>query len=190
VALRSLFKDGQLPEYNEAASHFDVLGIPESLKLDLEALRERFYDLSKQTHPDRFSGATPVQALRAARWSTAVNRAYQTLRDPAERAKYLLERHGLGGDGTKTQVPLELAEAYFDLQDALVEPEGITQLVAFGADLQVQLDALDEAWAGLEDQWEGVPDKKKVLEQVAKHFTLRRFLRSMLADIERKRGTP
>jgi molecular chaperone HscB len=188
VALRSLFNDGALVEFPEDLSHFEVLGIPESLKLDPDALRDQFYALSKQTHPDRFSGAEPVQALRAARWSTAVNRAYQTLRDPAARAEYLLFRHGLGEAQATRGVPMELAEAYFDLQDALTEPEGLAHLERFESDLRKQLEDLESAWPALEDQWEATSDKKKVLEQVAKHFTLRRFLRSMLADIERKRG--
>ncbi len=188
MALRSLFNEGALAEFPDGLSHFEVLGIPESLKIDLEALRERFYALSKQTHPDRFSGAEPVQALRAARWSTAINRAYQSLRDPASRAQYLLERHGFGDAPAKPNVPLELAEAYFDLQDALTEPGGLARLEGFQVELQNQLEELENGWTGLEDQWEASPDKKKVLEQVAKHFTLRRFLRSMLADIERKRG--
>jgi molecular chaperone HscB len=189
VALRSL--SNPLPEYEESLSHFEVLGVPESLRVDPEALREQFYALSKQTHPDRFATAEPRQAMLAARWSTALNRAYQTLRDPILRAEYLLERH-LGEQKPSSSVPLELAETYFDLQDALTEPGGDSRLATFRAEMSDQLAALDSAWKELESAWDTGPveQRKNVLGRVAKHLTLRRFLRSMLADIERKAGTP
>jgi molecular chaperone HscB len=66
----------------ENLSHFEVLGISENLKLDAQFLRDQFYSLSKRTHPDRYATKDARSALAAARWSTAVNRAYQTLKKP------------------------------------------------------------------------------------------------------------
>ena len=169
----------QVTELPEDASAFDILGVEENLVLDADALRQNFYALSKQTHPDRFTQADPRTALAAARWSTSLNRAYQTLKDPEKRALYLVERHGIP---QSKQVPLELAETYFDLQDALAEGDGESRLAGFEKEVREQLTELDLQWDSLCGNW------KKDLEPIAKHLTLRRFLQSMLADICRKRG--
>ncbi|MBY0371701.1 Fe-S protein assembly co-chaperone HscB [bacterium] len=168
-----------------AYTHFDVLGFDETLKLDAEALRERFYALSRQTHPDRFANAPGLEQQIAARWSTAVNRAYQTLREPTSLARYLMELHGIA-DSSKG-VPLELAESYFDLQDRLAEGE-TGSLEAFAADLRAQHAGLEAEWERLQSAWDPSAPKK-ALEPIAKHLTLRRFLDSMLHDIEKRQAS-
>jgi molecular chaperone HscB len=162
-----------------------VFGLGERLEIDLEGLRERFYSLSKATHPDKYSGREGMEEVRAARWSSAINRAYQTLREPELRAAYLLERYAIPSKGG---VPMELAESYFELQDLLSEDSGKDALTAFASDMQKRLDSTESAWTELCLLWERESDKRKVLEQVSKHFTLRRFLQSMLSDIESKRS--
>jgi len=166
------------------ANYFEILGLVPSLALDPEILRERFYTLSRLTHPDRLASFPTAQGLVAARWSTAVNRAYQALRDPFARARYLLELHGLVAD-SGAQVPFELAETYFDLQDRLSEPGDHDALRDFAEGLRAQLSQLDSAWKLLENGWNPA-EPKKSLEPVAKHLTLRRFLGSMLHDIEKR----
>lgn len=175
---------GSLVDLPENLSHFEVLGISENLKLDAQFLRDQFYSLSKRTHPDRYATKDARSALAAARWSTAVNRAYQTLKNPESRALYLLERANLPNQ--QSGVPLELAETYFELQDLLAEPGGQESLSRFDKEISKKLTELENQWPVLEAEWEKTEDKKKILEEVAKHFTLRRFLHSMLSDLRKK----
>src|SRR4029453_13469210 len=70
--------------------YFAVFGLPRKLIVDGEALRARFYDLSRTHHPDFHQGAdADVQAETLAR-SALVNRAYRALRDPLARVEYLV----------------------------------------------------------------------------------------------------
>ncbi len=176
----------RLAELPEGLSPFEILGVAENLHLDLEALREVFYSLSKLTHPDRYVTKDPSEAMLAARWSTAINRAYQTLRDPVARARAILARAGKT-EPQGNQVPLELAETYFELQDALGEPNAGTRLAEFRQELEKRQKDLDQEWAELESAWSEGADNSALLERLAKHLTVQRFLGAMQNDLE-KRG--
>src|SRR5262245_51309270 len=105
---------GKLKAPENTLTHFEILGFPVQPELDAEVLRAKFYELSKKTHPDRFAASTPPESSYALGWSTKINRAYQTLRDPISRTYYLLELFKVPESGKS--VPLELAETYFELQ--------------------------------------------------------------------------
>lgn len=175
----------RLVDLPEGANHFDVLGVPETLSFDPAALQERFYALSRQTHPDRFATAGMLDQARAARWSTAVNRAYQTLREPLSRAHYVLERHGIAT--SDKQVPVELAEAYFELQE-LAEEGNSRALADFRRGLDAQLTELDAGLPHAARAWDTQPEPSQ-LASIAKKLTLRRFLESMIRDIEKKQAS-
>jgi molecular chaperone HscB len=101
--------------------YFDVLGVPRRLELDAEALRARYYQLSRRLHPDLYQTG-PERARAASLVNTAVvNRAYRTLRDPVERGLYWLSLHGESIGSNNKQVPPELAARVFDVQERLQE---------------------------------------------------------------------
>ncbi len=182
---------GVLQELPTQWNAFEVLGIDPALALNSDSLRERFYALSKQTHPDRFITADPQTALRAARWSTAVNRAYQTLRDQEGRVQVLRSAFSLPPFAAASKVPMELAETYFDLQDALTEPGSAEHLIDFKKQLIEKQAGLTHDWEALEASWLEAPHseaRKALLEKAANQLTVRRFLRSMLEDLEKKQG--
>jgi len=105
----------------EQADHFEVLGVPRRLVIDLEALQRRYYELHRQMHPDLHQ--TGPQAARQAslRNTAAVNRAYRTLRDPIDRGEYWLALLGEGLGTNNNRVPPELAALVFEVQEKLEE---------------------------------------------------------------------
>lgn len=76
-----------------AGNYFELFDLPVSFSLDAGRLAERYRDLQTATHPDRFgvspeiANTVPPQALKQ------VSDAYRTLKDPQERARYLLALH-------------------------------------------------------------------------------------------------
>ena len=48
-----------------APDYFEFVGLPRKLNLDQADLQRRFYALSRELHPDRFSRATPAERERA-----------------------------------------------------------------------------------------------------------------------------
>ena len=72
------------------SGYYELLGIERRLVLDQEALQKRFYDLSRELHPDRFARKSVAERERALDASSRLNDAYRTLRDPVQRAMYVL----------------------------------------------------------------------------------------------------
>lgn len=173
----------------EGVSFFDVLGLPVSLSIDETQLRAAFYELSRALHPDRFASASPQEAMHSTRWSTALNNAYQTLREREKRSHYLLELFHSSPEKKGAAIPLDLAEAYFELQDLLSEPEGQAQMRKFRDGLADQLTSGDAEWEDIAGAWDGEAEKKTVLTRLHQHLTKQRYLRSMISDLEKKIGS-
>ena len=76
-------------------SHFVLFGLPEQFTIDADALDHAYRTVQAQVHPDRFAAAGDAQKRIAMQWATRANEAYQTLRDPLQRAKYLLHLRGI-----------------------------------------------------------------------------------------------
>ena len=76
------------------STDFELFGIPPRFSQDAGALDERWKDLQRQVHPDRFAGQGPAAQRVAAQWSARVNEAYRRLKEPLKRAAYLCELHG------------------------------------------------------------------------------------------------
>ena len=72
------------------SDYFETFGLDRRLGLDTAALQRRFYELSRQWHPDFHQSAPPAEQARALEASARVNAAYRALRDPIARVEYLI----------------------------------------------------------------------------------------------------
>ena len=75
--------------------YYEALGLEPRLSLDADDLKKRFYERSRQWHPDRFSRAGAVEQQLALDMTAVLNDAFRTLRDPVARAEYFLKEHGI-----------------------------------------------------------------------------------------------
>ena len=107
------------------SDYYELFGIPRGLNISLGDLQKRFYELSRQLHPDRFMRKPEAERQQALDMSSALNDANRTLKDPIKRAQYLLKLEGfdIGEQGSK-DVPPELLEEVFELNMALEEMRG------------------------------------------------------------------
>ena len=79
-------------------SHFDLFHLPPTYAVDQETLDHAYRTVQAQVHPDRFAAAGDAQRRIAMQWATRANEAYQTLRDPLKRARYMLSLRGVDVD--------------------------------------------------------------------------------------------
>ncbi|MBS1873590.1 MAG: Fe-S protein assembly co-chaperone HscB [Acidobacteria bacterium] len=118
---------------------FAIFGIPETLDLDVAALQKRFYELSREHHPDR---KKPSERAEAEQRTSELNDAWRTLRDPIKRAHYVLERHHLNLQPTP-----DILEEMFELNMEREEAETRDQLEAIHRRLLAMLQQTDQALA-------------------------------------------
>ena len=87
-------------------NHFELLGLPVAFALDPARLESGYRELQGAVHPDRFAAASDAERRIAMQWATHANEAYRTLRDPLERARYLLRLRGFDTEEeTNTSMP-------------------------------------------------------------------------------------
>ena len=76
------------------ADFFSLFQLPRLFRLDAADLDGRYREVQGQVHPDRFAQAGDAERRLSMQWATKANEAYQTLKKPLERAKYLLHLAG------------------------------------------------------------------------------------------------
>jgi molecular chaperone HscB len=103
-------------------SFFQLFDLPESFDLDLEVLADRYRDLQRVVHPDRYANASDQERRLAVQAASHINDAFQVLREPLSRARYLLSLHGMPVDSGSggTSDPMFLMEQ-MELREALAE---------------------------------------------------------------------
>ncbi|HEM8293352.1 MULTISPECIES: co-chaperone HscB [Providencia] len=74
--------------------YFTLFGLTQNYAIDSEQLTQRFQDLQRQYHPDRFAASSEQEKMQALQKAATINAAYQSLRHPLKRAEYLLSLHG------------------------------------------------------------------------------------------------
>lgn len=102
--------------------HFTLFDLPQHFALDEEALTQAWRQLQAAVHPDRFVNASPAEKRLAMQWSTQVNTAYRTLKDPQLRAAYLCELRGVPVDAeSNTAMPTEFLVQQLQWREQLAE---------------------------------------------------------------------
>ncbi|HET8576416.1 MAG TPA: Fe-S protein assembly co-chaperone HscB [Methylomirabilota bacterium] len=178
--------------------YFAVFGLPRKLQVDGEALQRRFYELSRQHHPDFHQDAVLAQQAAALESSALINRAYRALRDPLARVEYLIAleegREGKEGDATKPKAPMDLLGEMLEVQEALEEAKtsGLREaarerLSEERGRLRARREAEEAALIALFPEWdravEAGSDRTALRERFKKHLAARAYLRTVIDDL-------
>jgi molecular chaperone HscB len=118
-------------------NHFDLFNLPARFTLDMGALDAAYRDVQGQVHPDRFVNATDAEKRVAMQWATRANEAYQTLKNPQKRARYLCELNGVDlQTESNTAMPMDFLMQQMEWREQLGEARAGKHVEA--------LEALDE----------------------------------------------
>lgn len=74
--------------------YFALTACEPRFDLDLAALHERYKAFMVEIHPDKLASRPPSEQRELASKAAALTQAMSVLRDPAQRAKHLLDLHG------------------------------------------------------------------------------------------------
>lgn len=99
--------------------YFTCLGFPRRLTIDQRQLEAKFYELSRAFHPDFYQNKSVVEQTISLGNSAMLNTAYRTLRDPIERAEYLLDLEAGSVKEIRNSPPADLFEEILELQDKI-----------------------------------------------------------------------
>ena len=181
--------------------YFRVLGVERNPALNESALSSRYYELSRRLHPDLYQTASAQEREASLHNSAIINRAYRTLRDPAQRGVYWLELHGEKLGANNNRVPPQLASLVFAVQEQLEELRDARRT---GRQTEVD-DALSQLRTQLEERraqtqaaltrnfsrWhDDSPETSALLAELKSVLSEMAYLRTLLRDVEKENEVP
>jgi len=112
-------------------THFELFGLAPTYALEAAQLERAFREIQAKIHPDRFAHASDAERRASMQWTTRVNEAYRILKNPVQRAKYLLELHGVDvAFETNTAMPQDFLVQQMELREELERAAGERDLTA------------------------------------------------------------
>jgi len=129
------------------------------MTLDPQRLEQSYHQLGRRLHPDRFATGSRQVREASLKATALLTRSYRTLRDPVSRGLYWLVLNGEKLAENNKQVPVEIADSVFEVQEQLA---GLRS--ADGADAPALLAALSERRAALKASMD------EAQEELARNF--------------------
>lgn len=161
---------------------FELFGLSRRFAQDRAALDERWKQLQREAHPDKF-GAQGAAAQRVAmQWSVRINEAYQRLKDPLSRATYLCELHGHDIQAeSNTAMPAAFLVQQMQWREALDEASSLSELDALLAQVRASEQAAMQNLTRCLDEDSNYPE---AVAQIRSLMFMRRFKQDLDKKID------
>ena len=198
---------GKLLQAAGTTDYFALFEMPRKLWIEMNALEQRFLQLSWKLHPDNFVNATETERELSLKRSSELNDAYRVLRDPVARVEYLLGLENMRKEGEhKQQAPPELLEEVFELNESLDE---LREAKSSGSDLAAlksRLEAVEKSFgenlgevdAQLQEAartWDTGIDanaddaaRKKIMARLNELLNRRSYIRNLVVNVAKELG--
>ncbi|HWF59707.1 MAG TPA: Fe-S protein assembly co-chaperone HscB [Nitrospira sp.] len=190
---------------SKETDYFTCLGSPRRLTLDPKKLEAKFYELSWTFHPDFYQTKSTEEQTISLSNAAVLNTAYRTLRDPIQRAEYLLALETGSVKDIRTSPPADLFEEILELQDTLEEyrasDRGSDQSHRIRVTLQTEQEALERRKEEMESQlrrlfadWDKLQDagevtsaaraeRDRILKQMRDLLSHRTYINNIINDL-------
>jgi molecular chaperone HscB len=185
--------------------YFTCLGFPRRLTIDQRELEGKFYELSRAFHPDFYQNKSAEEQTISLGNSALLNTAYRTLRDPIERAEYLLDLEAGSVKQIRNSPPAELFEEILELQDTLNEYRAAGRTSdnesTLRAKLQLERSTLEQRQQDMESalqqlfvQWDALQDRgeatgkaraerNRILKEMRENLSNRTYVKNIVSDL-------
>ena len=190
---------------SKEADYFTCLGFPRRLTIDPQKLEAKFYELSRAFHPDFYQNKSETEQAISLSNAATLNTAYRTLRDPIQRAEYLLAIEAGAVKEIRTTPPADLFEEILELQETLEEYRASDQSSQTGQhlrsklqseqhtleerkqEMETQLQQLFVEWDALQDRGEATSDARAqrdlLLKRMREILSNRTYVRNIVNDL-------
>ncbi|MCE9633188.1 MAG: Fe-S protein assembly co-chaperone HscB [Methylophilales bacterium] len=124
-------------------THFQLFNLPQAFAIDLAVLDTQYRRLQSEVHPDRFASASDAEKRQSLQLATQANDAYQTLKDPLQRGRYLLQLKGIDTlEESNTAMPTAFLMQQMEWREAIEDAQNMAQLEVLQQDLREKFNSL------------------------------------------------
>ncbi len=170
-------------------NYFELFSLPQQYALERAELDARYRELQRTVHPDRYASAGDQERRLSMQQAAHINEAYQVLRDPLRRGRYLLELRGHRIDDQQTthQDP-EFLMQQIELREALgairSQDDPLQALDRLARDIQAQYRALESELARVLDEDEEIGAALTLVLKMQYFMRLQNEVQELEADLE------
>lgn len=161
------------------SQYFTLFQLEPQFDIDTDSLEQNYRTLAARFHPDRFASASAFEQKQAVMMSSTINEAYRTLKNPTDRAAYLLRQQGIDADAPEhTSFAPEFLMQQMEWRETLAEARS-------GQD-QTALPALDKEISGAQQElWRDLREafRQQQYEDAAQLVRQGRFLDKLKKEI-------
>jgi molecular chaperone HscB len=162
-------------------NYFALFGLAPRYRFDPAVLDAAYRSLQSTVHPDRFASAGDSERRIALQSSSRVNEAYRTLKDPVDRAQYLLSLHGIEAlSETDTALPRDFLEYQLEQREAVADAIAAADVGALTAIVR----DIGEQTAELEGVLADELDGNRALDAARTTVRKLKFLSKVASDID------
>ncbi len=169
-------------------NHFELFQLPVEYRVDVSRLDQRFRELQACVHPDKVAHQGETEKRLALQWSTRVNEAFQILRNPLDRARYMVSLQGIDCDEeSRTTMPPEFLLEQIEWRSELQEARTLRDMDRMGQlehRLGQEMKILRDLLSSLLDGTPNYPAAAEVIRQLAFLDKLDRDMNQALAELE------
>lgn len=160
-------------------NYFELFGIPVSLKVDSTLLRRRYYELSRQYHPDMHTLAGGPEQADMLEKSALVNQAFKVLGNEHDLLQYVLELKGLLTEGDKYPLPQLFLMEMMDINEKLIELDydpDEEAIAALHLDVTAMEGELYSQVAGIMAKFDNTELSPEALDKLKEYYYKRKYL--------------
>ncbi|HEY0679371.1 MAG TPA: Fe-S protein assembly co-chaperone HscB [Chitinophagaceae bacterium] len=169
---------------------FELYNIPIQLNPDKAYIKQQYYLLSRQHHPDFFSSKSPEDQAANLEISSAVNKAFKTFQDQDAIIRYVLQLKELLEDEEKYQLDPEFLMEVMDINEELMDLDENDEVKV--ANIKTQVNELQAAiYKPVQPVIEGYVEGSTTTEallQVKDYYYKKKYLQRILDKIDGMRN--
>ncbi|KAF1318381.1 Fe-s protein assembly co-chaperone hscb, partial [Globisporangium splendens] len=144
-------------------------------------IEQTYWNLQKRLHPDLYGSKSEFERELSAVNAAVINDAYNMLKTPNTRVKYLLALHGIDalGESASTAVDPQLLMQTMEIREEIDEAETIEALNTLRKQISEQIDAIIAKLGQ-------VYDKQQDLDATKKHAVELQYMVKCAEEIDAK----
>jgi len=167
---------------------FQLFDVPVSFDVDLDLIHQRYMELQKAVHPDKFVNAGAQEKRISMQQTSRINEAFNTLKQPVDRALYLLELKGIDINfENETTMDADFLTEQMEMREALSEvrekEEPLVELDQVAAEIKIKTENMMNDFSSCYEA-DRLDEARELIRKMQFMQKAKKEIKDLLASIE------